>query len=338
LFFDRIQHPPAGLTKAAPVRVSREHWAGNGRIDLFIESADPQHRFCIAIENKIDADDQPEQLLRYYNFLVNTLKYTDEQIALIYLTKYGGDATEKSMPKQEQDRLTNRQGAAQLVIPKRDQRPVERQPPSHPGPQGAGPGRAIFNHHTIFLSMSTSVFEEEIYQYLTEPQNFTTAWEITQEFKGVQDRVYEEFWGMVLKKLSSLPDGFTVTFPNDTFVHPYSSIWIFPPGHQFVGIGVSGFITKVFLGVLIHTNHHKAKEAARNYLSAREGLFPNMKPTDWWFGRQDTPFNFGQIDDIEKILPANREATAQELVDLLKGFYEEYGEHLAAMEEKAKEG
>lgn len=56
-----------------------------GRIDILVEDKNKRH---IVIENKIHADDQPRQMLRYYNF--------DKESALFYLTLKGDEPTPKS--------------------------------------------------------------------------------------------------------------------------------------------------------------------------------------------------------------------------------------------------
>lgn len=60
--------------------------ASGGRIDIFIED---NSKNCICIENKIDAGDQEQQLLRYSNYRKNDLE-------LYYLTLSGREATEDS--------------------------------------------------------------------------------------------------------------------------------------------------------------------------------------------------------------------------------------------------
>lgn len=79
------------------VRVSVEYNIGyvsedgnrGGRIDILIEDAS---NHVIVIENKIDAEDQPSQLLRYHNFIQDNQK----EGVLIYLTKDGHEASEIS--------------------------------------------------------------------------------------------------------------------------------------------------------------------------------------------------------------------------------------------------
>ena len=56
-----------------------------GRIDIILE--DGKH--AVIIENKIYASDQPNQLLRYYNYGVKT--FGENNFKLVYLTLYGSD-------------------------------------------------------------------------------------------------------------------------------------------------------------------------------------------------------------------------------------------------------
>ena len=63
-----------------------------GEIDILLEKDDT----CIIIENKIKgAQDRCGQLNRYYRYAKEN--FTDEQIKLIYLTRYGGVPSGKSL-------------------------------------------------------------------------------------------------------------------------------------------------------------------------------------------------------------------------------------------------
>ena len=62
-----------------------------GRIDIILE--DREH--AVIIENKIYAGDQPNQLLRYYNYGVKT--FGENNFKLVYLTLYGSDPSPYSL-------------------------------------------------------------------------------------------------------------------------------------------------------------------------------------------------------------------------------------------------
>ena len=82
--------------------ISADYTEG-GQIDLLIRD-DKNH--AIVIENKIDANDQEKQLLRYDNYAKkNTTAYV-----LLYLTKYGDEASEYSTCNQvEYQRISYRE-------------------------------------------------------------------------------------------------------------------------------------------------------------------------------------------------------------------------------------
>jgi len=66
--------------------------SGSGRIDILITSSD----YAIAIENKIYAYDQPNQLYRYSDFLKRLKNEEKKDSLLIYLSPNGKDATSES--------------------------------------------------------------------------------------------------------------------------------------------------------------------------------------------------------------------------------------------------
>lgn len=75
----------------------RERCFDNGRIDFVLECKD----FCIAIEMKIYAGDQPLQLERYEDFC----KSRHKNYMVCYLTLEGRKPSEKSMGKMDRNRL-----------------------------------------------------------------------------------------------------------------------------------------------------------------------------------------------------------------------------------------
>ncbi len=71
--------------------VEKEYFIGEGRIDLFFHSCD--NTLAVIVELKIDAEDQENQLTRYYNF-VKRNNYVDFEI--VYLTLDGREPSEQS--------------------------------------------------------------------------------------------------------------------------------------------------------------------------------------------------------------------------------------------------
>ena len=74
-----------------------EDYKSGGRLDILIQL--PKSNYIILIENKIDAGDQPYQLLRYNKYA----KETKCKYKLLYLTKDGHDPSETSTGKIEDE-------------------------------------------------------------------------------------------------------------------------------------------------------------------------------------------------------------------------------------------
>lgn len=76
-----------------------------GVIDILIKGKSKSNPFAIIIENKIYALDQFLQLERYYNYLVNTLKYKRKHILIFYLNVKSKRPSELSINKKLRDKL-----------------------------------------------------------------------------------------------------------------------------------------------------------------------------------------------------------------------------------------
>lgn len=103
-FLEQLEGLPPQFSPDAAVRVSRERWTGDGSIDLFIQSTDRERPYCILIENKIKAGDQPQQLKRYICYCIKGLKYPKAQVLVLYL-KDGSAPSETSLEEAERKSL-----------------------------------------------------------------------------------------------------------------------------------------------------------------------------------------------------------------------------------------
>jgi hypothetical protein len=103
LFLEKfLPNTAASRSDFSKCQVHREYYAKDfGRIDIFIDCSD----FGIAIENKIYAGDQPEQLKRYDEFLKGRYK---EKSYLFYLTLNGDKSSEYSSGDAEYKCLSYR--------------------------------------------------------------------------------------------------------------------------------------------------------------------------------------------------------------------------------------
>lgn len=81
--------------------VSKRDEEHGGRIDILIRNNSHQ---AIIIENKIYAEDQPSQLRRYYNYVIDE-KYGDNDFLLLYLSLDGHNANADSLRNRGHDKV-----------------------------------------------------------------------------------------------------------------------------------------------------------------------------------------------------------------------------------------
>ena len=68
----------------------------NGRIDILIKIYSKIEKKVIVLENKIYAEDQFQQLKRYYDSMVRE-GYKDKEIEIVYLTHFGQEYSEENI-------------------------------------------------------------------------------------------------------------------------------------------------------------------------------------------------------------------------------------------------
>jgi hypothetical protein len=113
-----LDHKITNQAQLADVTCTVEKWYGKidhelktgGRIDIILEGGALEDH-PIVIENKIDAGDQPDQLLRYWNIVGKKNVGEDkvlEKESLVYLTREGKDADKKSCDELEYSKVSYR--------------------------------------------------------------------------------------------------------------------------------------------------------------------------------------------------------------------------------------
>ena len=94
LQFDSFQISDAIVVKEEYIGPINDSYTEGGRLDIIIQSAD--RKYAVVIENKIYAHDQHNQLLRYKNYVENTLKLDSEHYKILYLTLFGDEPSPDS--------------------------------------------------------------------------------------------------------------------------------------------------------------------------------------------------------------------------------------------------
>ena len=79
----------------------------NKKVDISIRSTNHNNPFALIFENKINAPDQNEQILRYY-VLYKKIGYNDKNLKFFYLTKEGKRPEKYSISTKERKRLEDK--------------------------------------------------------------------------------------------------------------------------------------------------------------------------------------------------------------------------------------
>ncbi len=93
------------LTDYSTLQVEMEKITEYGNLDILISNFDQSNPFAICIENKIWADDQPGQLERYNDYLLNSS--LSDNYLIVYLTRTGYLPSEYSINIDLRNKLIN---------------------------------------------------------------------------------------------------------------------------------------------------------------------------------------------------------------------------------------
>lgn len=193
-----------------------EEYTEGGRIDILIQD---RNHHSIIIENKIDAGDQKNQLLRYYNFITKNKGLTDNEFILLYLTPDGTQPTEYSLGKSNEvkykcisykEDIVNWLGRCiEIAALHPTIRETIRQ--------------YLLNIKDI-LSIMDKTNEDKFMDILTTPENVETTLTILKKGSEIQMSIRKQFISKLKKSSEDL--GFTfkcddgvITTSNDKWIH-----------------------------------------------------------------------------------------------------------------------
>lgn len=190
-FLEKLELTDVTQSVLANTRVMVEKdTAGHGRIDLVITLGDST---TIAIENKVDAWEQPEQLARYWRWL-DSLNISEEKRFLIFLTPDGREGT-TAISRDRSVRMSYAELASVL----------------HDG-LASCPGTAIPLHSTIrqYIQLCENIalpgdhdvipLNKDIIDFLKTPERLAAALNIRDHLQG---RVITDIRDEFKKKLVS---------------------------------------------------------------------------------------------------------------------------------------
>lgn len=157
-----------------------------GRIDIILE--DRGH--AVIIENKIYASDQPNQLLRYYNYGVKT--FGENNFKLVYLTLYGNEPSPDSLGGEDFEfiKLSYAQDVLKLLKKIMKSKPKK---PVH---------RTIKDYITIIKQLTDQDMDTEYQQSIIneaiDEKYIDATLELLQLTKQIGDALIEKY---IIKKL-----------------------------------------------------------------------------------------------------------------------------------------
>lgn len=175
-----------------------------------------------------------------------------------------------------------------------------------------------------------NIFEKEMYDFYTVPENFKTALEVSNYLPAIRKQVLEEFWQEVKAKVSSL---LTETLPGnmvridtpDNIFYQYSQIGIFNPSLNPNQGSEAPFWAcfqelsgRLYLGIWIDPTDTKWNiEEIKRKLSVLPSVQKSPSDSDWWVTLKSMDYLFSDLKTIEMILPANRQGLVNEFSKLL---------------------
>ncbi|WP_416441561.1 hypothetical protein [Phnomibacter sp. MR] len=173
--------------------------------------------------------------------------------------------------------------------------------------------------------------EQALYDYMSEPANFSTACEVAEKLPWLKRELIASFWnemdGLLLERLALELPGWK-TFKDDNLFEKHSKFGIYNEGWDFdkpdenpVGLcfeSISGMDGKLFIGFAIDGNNKYYDLKAIH--KAFEGTELQKRLThhnDWWlFGKYLNP-HFANNQTLMQILPATRGPLMQELMGMM---------------------
>ncbi len=170
-------------------------------------------------------------------------------------------------------------------------------------------------------------YEEEIFQFFTQPENFETMLKVADQAETVCKRLIQQFWAEVeagLKEaLSNAGNDWRVCF-SDNWEYRWNKLWVYrqewcqvenypvisvafediqPRRQPYLGVHI-GFDNKAFDGVNI-------KKDIVNLRALKEY---KTDSNNYWAVWKNLPFQLEGYESLVRLLPENRKQTSQNVL------------------------
>ncbi|MDF7810917.1 hypothetical protein [Hymenobacter sp. YC55] len=177
-------------------------------------------------------------------------------------------------------------------------------------------------------------YDDEIYTYLTQPENYRSAKQIASQLGAVDERLIIDFWQALKVELEQQlsSTGFEVELITGELFSVHQSAW------NGMGLGCDFLNTEPDMG--IHCDPDEFDRAKVDVLldAAKVRQKENMsKRSDPWpCYRHLTEYDFRQQQTLERILPGRREESIKNMAALFTDFIDKYGDLLNRINKEAR--
>ena len=176
-----------------------------------------------------------------------------------------------------------------------------------------------------------SVIDNKLFALITKSENFEFAYDISERFESIKQRLWDEFWNDFQKKLKFEHDDFNIETISDWEFIFYQRKWkIF----KFY-FNLRGNSMEYGVG----TNRKEYKNLFTLINNDFQEILSDLKVENknnelWYFTKCDD--NVTKLQGLKKILPENKAKIISEYYDLFRGLFDEINDIIQKYEEKEK--
>ncbi len=184
-------------------------------------------------------------------------------------------------------------------------------------------------------------YDDEIYRFLTSPENFKSAWDVSQKFNEIKDTIRKDFWLNVGEKLKKLIlDDFSI---DDRNILPQLNM------NGFKGI-IIGFESSskhiIGHGLLINIEFYDIEKINKylekfiikenNYYNFEKGTEYYKYNDKWIIWTDNAISDYEEKSTFLKMLPNENEELVNSTANILGQFYELIKVHLKEIDKMQK--
>lgn len=165
-----------------------------------------------------------------------------------------------------------------------------------------------------------SLLEERMYGFITQPDNWQVAREISEKMEYVKDRMLKEFWGKVKSSIESKLDVKEWNLTMSENIYDANSVLevTHKSWEKLFGIGFQYLHSNTIFGIYRDFDSKKVPDALHEQIAINlKTIYKQMDKSDWWPGCYCIGDDFREGTTLCKILPSNRQALVDKYSNML---------------------